>query len=160
MVLMNGISKIIESATLAFHKRATFKLKWLMLPKLAGVAPGNSLSLCEKQGSPFRLGSCATVLNKRSKIFPPSSQSQILLPVPTLDYLEKAFSENAKWPNLKSHCALQLQKMYCRKLRLFCLNSFELLKRNRWALLVISRSAVDFPGLTGFVSFRTSARGC
>ncbi len=140
------VKDLVRCATAVFCEKGYRQTQMADIAKAMGVAPGTLYLYVEGKEALFGLvvrhgvESGTTKLPQSFPIANPRSGE-------TLEYVRNVLRKGAKWPKLNA--ALRTSRARDPRLELSGIvqELYSLIARNRWGLILLSRSAMEFPGL-------------
>lgn len=140
------VNDLIRCATDVFCNKGYRQTQMADIAKVMGVAPGTLYLYVEGKEALFDLAlrhgveSGSKDLPRTFPIPNPSSEE-------TLDYIQRVLNKEAKWQKLKAALRLKRSQNPRSELLEIIEELYSLILRNRWGLILLSRSAMEFPGL-------------
>jgi AcrR family transcriptional regulator len=140
------IQDLIRCATNVFCEKGYRQTQMADIAKAMGVAPGTVYLYVEGKEALFDLVLRHGV-ESGTKAFPTDFPIPNPAPGTTMEYLRKVLNKHAQWPKLTAALQLQRAKDIKTEFREIVCELYSLIQNNRSGLILLSRSALDFPGL-------------
>lgn len=142
----NRAKDLIRCATAVFCEKGYRQTQMADIAKAMGVAPGTLYLYVEGKEALFDLVVHHGVESGSQEL--PQS-----FPIPnprvgeTLNYVRKILKKEAQWPRLKAALRAPRAEEPRSELLIVVQEVYSLITRNRWRLILLSRAAMEFPGL-------------
>jgi AcrR family transcriptional regulator len=140
------MEELIRCATRVFCEKGYQQTQMADIARAMGLSAGTLYLYVEGKESLFDLVVRHGVEGVEKQI---PSDFPIPNPKPeeTLAYLQKVLTERGQWPNLKTALKARRAKDPRSELQDILQELYSLMLRNRWGLILLARSALEFPGL-------------
>jgi AcrR family transcriptional regulator len=140
------MEELIRGATQVFCEKGYKQTQMADIAKAMGLAPGTLYLYVEGKEALFDLVVRHGV-ESGSKELPDKYPIRNPEPGSTLAYLQKVLLEHGDWPKLKAALNVKRVKDPRSELQEILQELYSLMLRNRWGLILMARSALEFPGL-------------